>query len=305
MTRILIAGFQHETNTFADTVVELSRGGTDTVIASVDNYVLAAEVERLQMVAGTQPLRATGNALNNSMTGNAGANRLDGGTGSDTLTGGAGDDIYVVNSTGDVVVELVGEGMDGVESSIAYTVGANVENLTLMGASKINGTGNALDNMLIGNSAINTLNGGAGNDTLDGGAGADILVGGTGSDTYQLGRGYGADTVQENDAIAGNADVLQFMSGIASDQIWLRQVSNNLEVSIIGTADKAVLTNWYLGSQYHVEQFKTSDGKTLLDSQVQSLVQAMAAFAPPAAGQTTLSASYASALSPVIVANWQ
>jgi Ca2+-binding RTX toxin-like protein len=82
-------------------------------------------------------------------------------------------------------------------------------------------------------------------------------------------------------------------------------VPNNLDVSIIGTSDKFTLTNWYLGNQYHVEQFKTSDGKTLLDSQVQSLVDAMAGFAPPAAGQTTLSASYAASLNPVIAANWQ
>ncbi|WP_217646061.1 calcium-binding protein [Collimonas sp. OK307] len=51
----------------------------------------------------------------------------------------------------------------------------------------------------------------------------------------------------------------------------------------MGTSDKATLTNWYLGSQYHVEQFKASDGKTLLDSQVQNMVSAMAAFSPPAA----------------------
>ena len=104
------------------------------------------------------------------------------------------------------------------------------------------------------------------------------LVDGAGNDTYRLGRGYGTDSVQEDDATAGNTDVLQFLSGIATDQIWLRKVSNNLEVSIIGTSDKLSSTNWYLGSQYHVEQFKTSDGKTLLDSQVQNLVSAMAAF---------------------------
>uniref|UniRef100_UPI003564D89C calcium-binding protein n=1 Tax=Hydrogenophaga sp. TaxID=1904254 RepID=UPI003564D89C len=80
---------------------------------------------------------------------------------------------------------------------------------------------------------------------------------------------------------------------------------NNLSVSIIGTNDQFTLTNWYLGSQYHVEQFKTSDGKTLQDSQVQNLVQAMSAFSPPAAGQTTLPANYAADLSPVIAANWQ
>ncbi|MBK7052860.1 MAG: hypothetical protein IPH54_20465 [Rhodoferax sp.] len=49
---------------------------------------------------------------------------------------------------------------------------------------------------------------------------------------------------------------------------------------------------------------KTSNGKTLLDSQVNNLVNAMAAFSPPSAGQTTLSAAYATALNPVIVANW-
>ncbi|NMM25736.1 MAG: hypothetical protein HHJ12_00295 [Glaciimonas sp.] len=153
-----------------------------------------------------------------------------------------------------------------------------------------------MDNILSGNSADNIL---------DGGAGSDTLIGGLGNDTYLLGRGYGADTVQENDATGGNSDVLQFLGGIATDQIWLRKVANSLEVSIIGTTDTATLTDWYLGDQYHVEQFKTSDGKTLLDSQVQNLVDAMAGFAPPAAGQTTLTANYAAALNPVIVANWQ
>jgi hypothetical protein len=57
----------------------------------------------------------------------------------------------------------------------------------------------------------------------------------------------------------------------------------------------------------HVEQFITraSDGKTLLDSQVQNLVSAMAGFAPPAAGQTTLTAAYQTSLAPVFAANWQ
>ena len=120
-----------------------------------------------------------------------------------------------------------------------------------------------------------------------------------------IGRGYGADTITENDSTVGNTDVAMFGADIAVDQLWFLQVGNNLEVDIIGTTDKFTLTNWYLGSQYHVEQFKTSDGKVLLDSQVQSLVQAMAAFSPPAMGQTTLSASYAATLNPVLAANWQ
>ena len=85
----------------------------------------------------------------------------------------------------------------------------------------------------------------------------------------------------------------------------MRHVGNNLEVSIIGTSDKLTLENWYLGNQYHVEQFKTADNKVLLDSQVESLVQAMATFTPPASGQTTLPTNCQTALAPVIAANWQ
>jgi Ca2+-binding RTX toxin-like protein len=143
------------------------------------------------------------------------------------------------------------------------------------------------------------------NNTLVAGAGSDVLIGGAGSDTYELSRGAGADVIVENDASAGNTDTFQFDPSIASDKLWFRHVGNNLEVDVIGTSDSFTVSNWYLGSQYHVEQFKTSDGKTLLDSQVQNLVNAMASFTPPAAGQTTLPPSYATALEPVIAANWQ
>jgi Ca2+-binding RTX toxin-like protein len=200
---------------------------------------------------------------------------------------------------------------------------ANVENLTLTGTGPISGTGNALANVITGNGGNNdltggdgadtligglgndTLNGGSGHDNLLGGLGADTLTGGLGNDVYQFTRGDGADTVVDDDSTAGNSDLLQFSSGITDDQLWFRQMGNNLEVSVIGTSDKVTVSNWYLGSQYHVEEFKTSDGKVLLDSQVQSLVQAMASFAPPAAGETTLPASYQASLTPVIAASWQ
>jgi Ca2+-binding RTX toxin-like protein len=222
------------------------------------------------------------------------------------MLGGTGDDTYVVDVSTDVITENANEGTDTVETGITYTLGTNVENLTLTGATAINGTGNTLNNVLVGNSAINSLIGAAGNDTLDGLGGADTLTGGLGNDTYILGRGYGVDTVVENDATVGNTDVAQFLSGVATDQIWLQHVSNNLEASIIGTTDKLVVKDWYLSTANHVEQFKTTDGtKTLLDSNVQNLVNAMAAFAPPVAGQSTLPQNYQTALAPVIAANWQ
>jgi Ca2+-binding RTX toxin-like protein len=275
-----------------DVVTEALNAGTDTVQVGV-TYTLGANVENLTLT-GSSAIKATGNALANVLTGNSGVN---------VMTGGAGNDTYVVG-TGDSAVELAGGGSDTVQTSITWTLGTELENLTLTGSSAINGTGNTLANVLNGNSGNNTLTGAAGNDTLDGGAGVDILVGGTGNDTFRLGRGYGTDTLQENDATAGNTDVLQFLSGVAIEQVWFRHVGNNLEVSIIGTSDKMTLTNWYSGANYHAEQITTADGKVLQDSQVEALVTAMAPYAPPALGQLTLPADYWTALSAVITGSW-
>ena len=75
------------------------------------------------------------------------------------MIGGPGNDTYIVDNTGDLVTENDGEGMDAVQSSLTYTLAANVDNLTLTGAAAIDGIGNALDNVLTGNSAVNTLTG--------------------------------------------------------------------------------------------------------------------------------------------------
>jgi len=240
------------------------------------------------------------------LIGTAGNDRIDGKARADVMAGLGGDDLYIVDNPLDFVLELPGGGVDAVEASLNYRLPWFVENLTLTGTSAINGTGNFYDNLMIGNSASNVLTADAGNDTLNGMGGNDTLTGGTGNDTYILGRGYGIDTAVENDAAAGNTDVAQFLSSVSADQIWFKKATNNLEVSIIGTSDKLVVKDWYLGNAYHVEQFKTTDGaKTLLDSNVQNLVNAMASFAPPAAGQTSLPSTYQTALAPVIAANWQ
>ncbi|MBK7764909.1 MAG: hypothetical protein IPI44_01685 [Sulfuritalea sp.] len=286
-----------------DTVEEAPNAGHDLVRSSV-SYALADNVEDLNLT-GTADSDATGNAGQNQLVGNNGANRLDGGQGRDCLVGGLGDDRYVVENPGDVTWENPNAGIDSVESSIAWTLQANTENLTLTGSAAINGTGNADANSLRGNAASNTLNGNAGTDTLDGKAGTDLLLGGAGNDSYVFGRGYGSDTVRENDATPGNMDAAQFLAGIGADQLWFRHIDNNLEASIIGTTDSLTIESWYLGNQYHVEQFKTADNKLLLDSRVDLLVQAMAAFAPPAAGQTTLPPNYQDSLATVIAANWQ
>jgi Ca2+-binding RTX toxin-like protein len=91
------------------------------------------------------------------------------------LVGGSGNDSYSVDSTGDVVVEDPGDGIDTVRSTVTFTLAAAIENLTLLNGSNINGTGNALGNIITGNGGNNVITGLGGGDTMDGGGGLDTL----------------------------------------------------------------------------------------------------------------------------------
>ena len=186
-----------------DVIVETGFSQNDTVMSSF-SYTLAANLENLTLT-GTAPINGTGNDSNNVLTGNSAAN---------VLTGGPGDDTYVVDAA-DTIVENAGEGTDTVQASQTWVLAAALENLTLIGSSAINGTGNALDNVLTGNT---------GDNVLDGGAGADQLVGGAGNDTYLIDA---TDTVVEQ---AG-----QGLDTIVTDQSYT--LPDNLEnITLTGTA---------------------------------------------------------------------
>jgi Ca2+-binding RTX toxin-like protein len=144
-------------------------------VLSSASHTLKNYVENLTLT-GSGNITGTGNALANVLTGNSGNNTLNGAAGADKMAGGAGNDIYRVENAGDVVVEANGNGTDTALSWVNYTLTNNVEKLTLVASDNINGTGNALANVLIGNSGNNTLNGGGGSDTLKGGGGADSFV---------------------------------------------------------------------------------------------------------------------------------
>ncbi len=328
----LIGGLGNDNYTVdnaGDVVTEWAGNGTDQVFSNI-SYALTANVENLTLTQ-YQNINGIGNSLNNKLTGNnadnmlngglgndylygaKGADTLNGGLGADTMLGGLGNDHYFVDNTGDVVSEALGAGIDDVTSTISYTLKAHVENLTLVGANAMNGIGNNLNNTLKGSLADNSLNGGLGDDTLygysgadtlNGGKGTDTLLGGLGNDSYMFGRGLGVDTIIENDNTTGNTDTLQLLTNITTKQLWFSHQANNLEISIIGTTDKVIIQDWYLGKSQHIETIKTSDGHTLTDANVEKLVAAMAAITPPALGQTTLTSAQHQQLDGVIAANW-
>ena len=137
-----------------------------------------------------------------------------------TCAGAAGNDVYVVDNAGDIVDEsLAGSnGIDTVQSSISFSLAntarvlGSVENLTLLGAGNINGTGNALNNVLTGNAGANVLNGGGRRRHHARRRGNDVYIVDNVSDIVNesLAGSNGIDTVQSSISfsLANTAHVL-------------------------------------------------------------------------------------------------
>ncbi|MBX6321414.1 MAG: right-handed parallel beta-helix repeat-containing protein [Rhodospirillaceae bacterium] len=220
-----------------DVVKESSGAGTDTVLSSV-SHTLESNVENLTLT-GVGNIDGIGNGLANVLTGNSGNNLLDGKGGADVMSGGAGDDTYVVDSTGDRVIEAAGDGVDTVEASITYTLGSNLENLVLIGTKGINGTGNAADNHLTGNTAGNVLDGDAGADTMAGGAGGDTYVVDDLGDVVVEKAGEGTDTVLSSvsHVLSANVENLTLTGSAGIDG-----TGNDLDNKITGNGGANVLS---------------------------------------------------------------
>ncbi len=170
-------------DTFSNFVINSTING-DSLLGGDGNDYLDGKEGNDTLIGGNGNDTLVGSEGNDTLKGGDGDDSLFGGIGDDTLTGDTGNDTYVIDTTTDTFTESANEGTDSVAASVTYTLGTNLENLTLTGTSAINGTGNALNNSITGNAANNTLSGGDGNDSLSGDAGIDTLIGGVGNDTY-------------------------------------------------------------------------------------------------------------------------
>jgi Ca2+-binding RTX toxin-like protein len=199
----------------------------------------APAVKIVDGTSGDDRLSVSG-TVDTVLVGGAGNDALTGGAGKNTLIGGTGDDTYTIKDADDRIVELAGEGTDTVWSSVDYVLGSNLEVLRLTGDAR-SGTGNELDNRLIGTAFADRLYGLAGNDKLQGGAGNDSLFGGTGDDELlgddgddelhgdggvdRLIGGAGADRMNGgdgNDFLEGGAGADTIGGGAGADRFFYR-----------------------------------------------------------------------------------
>jgi len=206
------------------------RGGSDNLRGFAGNDVL---------IGGFGDDTLFGGGDNDTLTGGDGNDLLRGDAGDDAMTGGAGDDTYYVDSLGDTVSELGGEGDDIVFARVSYTLGDNQERLTFYDGGGLTGTGNALANRISGNDAASflygldgadTLFGNGGRDILDGGNGNDILTGGAAKD--EMTGGAGRDTFRFTSlsdmlVTTGTADIIHDFSQSDLDRIQLNLIDAN------------------------------------------------------------------------------
>ncbi|MER5674817.1 peroxidase family protein [Pseudonocardia alni] len=205
---------------------------------------------------------AFGNGGNDSLSGVAGNDTLSGGTGTDTVLGGSGADTVQVAGGNDGSFDVVDGQADadrivatGANAVIGLNTVASIESIesggfagvsvlgsgavttftfntvTLTGITAVDG-GGGNDALSMPDSA-DTVLGGTGNDTIDGRGGDDTITGGAGTDTittnvgndrlvYQ--DGFGADTVNNFDALAtGGQDLINVSAiGVTNANFGLR-----------------------------------------------------------------------------------
>ena len=176
--------FNPATRTFTGTPGTANMGAISVEVRATDGGGLFASDLFALNVGAAPDQTINGTSGNDTLVGGSGNDSINGLGGADNMSGGLGNDTYFVDNAGDQVNEAAGAGIDTVQSSISYTLGLNVENLTLTGTLNRSGTGNALDNVITGNSGNNSLTGLGGNDTYFTGSG----------DTVNESAGGGDDT---------------------------------------------------------------------------------------------------------------
>jgi hypothetical protein len=134
--------------------------------------------------------------------------------------------------------------------------------------------------------------------------GDETLPGTSGDDTFFFRRGDGADVIAASNSTSAT-DRVVFGGAIDPDQLWFTRRNDDLDVTVVGGGGRVTVRDWYAGAATRVDEFRVADGRMLVESQVQQLVNAMAAFNPPAGSDLRLAPAVREQLEPTLAASWQ
>ncbi|MGN6666025.1 MAG: putative Ig domain-containing protein [Trinickia sp.] len=312
----------------------LGNGGNEAILTASFNALSVGNGDNSITLAGSSETLTAGTGKNtvlvsggsDTVTVGDGDNSITLAGSSDTLTAGTGKNTVVASGGSDTVT--VGDGDNSITLGSSDTLTAGNGNNTVVASGTFDtvklGNGN---NTVAASGTFDTVKAGNGNNTVVASGTFDTVTVGTGTNAITatgtfatLNLGDGTDTATLKNTFAtvnvghgtynleftsGFGSKLAFGSDVASDHLWFEHVGQDLRIDVIGSSEQITLKNWYASSPEHVGQISSGDGKALSDFNVEKLVQAMASFAPPAAGQTAMSADEQKALQPVLAANWR
>ncbi|WP_445354229.1 calcium-binding protein [Microbulbifer sp. EKSA008] len=164
-------------------------------------------------------------------------------------------------------------------------------------------SGSSIDEVFIASSDADFIDAGAGNDHLFGSTGDDYLIGGEGDDIYHFATGDGADTINNFSNSAGS-DELQFADGIEEANLWFGQEGDDLVVNLLGSEDQVIVQDWFTDAANQLDTIRTDDA-VITSSEIEQLVNAMAAFGAPSGGEITLTSEEQEQVNTAIASAWQ
>jgi Ca2+-binding RTX toxin-like protein len=232
-------------------------GTTDSV--TLQNYFSGGAWSPIQEVRlSTGTVVSVDALMQPTFGGTAAADRMDGTALADVMTGLGGNDLLYGNAGNDT--------LDGGADDDQLYGGDGADSLT-------------------GGLGIDWVYGDAGDDTLDGSAGADWLSGGTGQDSYIFGAGDGIDTIYDGGS-DGAVDTVQFRTGVGLGNLTVSRADSGRDLVVaLSATDRIVLDNRLVDVNGGADRLRFADGRSL---SVDALVQAMAAFGTPPAGELSL-----------------
>jgi Ca2+-binding RTX toxin-like protein len=246
----------------SSTVIQVASGAGIVSVQSYVSYSAPTNVSNLTLV-GSSGISATGNSVADILTAGAGTDTLfAGSSGHDTLVGGSGGTTFVVNSSGDVIEGASSSASNSVQSSVSFSLIANVNNLLLTGTGALIGSANSGNDTLISNSGIDTLYGGAGSDVFILNNPSDVVIdtGGTativyaGSTNFTLPTGINSLTLlgtaaidatgnSSNDLLVANAGADTLVAGSGTDTL-ISGGGTAIDSLVAGTGNDLFVVNY-------------------------------------------------------------